>query len=158
MEHKLLTQHSSLRQSSWFLKVINHMEDKRNLCRSTLECNRAFLFIYTILPKIIQCARVHGSVAAFMWTLNLLSECEGRSWMSAGLPALCSGEDSVWLCEQRGHQQLHLPKQNESFSLEQWSGGKLQHKPFCNFVPKHMVGQTQDYFHCHGYFSSDFKG
>lgn len=44
MEDKLLAQHSSVTLSSQFLKVRNYMWERRNLWRTTLECNGAFFF------------------------------------------------------------------------------------------------------------------
>lgn len=74
------------------------MQEKRNLWRTTLECNGGFLFVYRILFQklgTVPWVPGHGSVPAVTWTLILLSACEGRSWMKAALPALCSGEDNV---------------------------------------------------------------
>lgn len=47
MEDKLLTQYSSVGLSSQFLKVRNCMWERRNLWRTTLECNGAFFFHIT---------------------------------------------------------------------------------------------------------------
>lgn len=64
MEDKLLTQHSSVRLSSQFLKVRNYTKEKRNLWRTTLECNGAFIYIY--IYNIISTIRYNSLGATAM--------------------------------------------------------------------------------------------
>lgn len=93
------------------------MQEKRNLWRTTLECNKVFLFIYIILLQtLVEFPRSHshGSVPAVMW-VGLCCQCVKGGAGCELLSLLSAQERIVCDCEQRGHQQLHSPsKMNHS--------------------------------------------